>query len=302
MKSSGKNFIMLKFYKKIDNYKYNIIIINFMEYYDFWKKELSLDNIYKLKGFSRGSLRTGFILLPHNIFLDAGVPTFIKPAAIILTHGHQDHIDSLYTHLLDNPNKIPVIASYKLLNNLQSYLSANRSVNAGFKIKFTNWLQIPVYCTSKIEINNIKFYIEAIPLDHEVECYGYGINEIRYKLKEEYLNCKPDELKEIKKTKEITEEKYYSILFFCGDMNYTSLKNLPFSNYPYFIIECTFLEDEHLNEAREKMHLHITDLIPYFTIYDKTKFILIHFSCRYNKSKIKEFATKYSYPNVIYWL
>ena len=85
-------------------------------------------------------------------------------------------------------------------------------------------------------------------------------------------------------------------------MNFTSLETLPFSAYPYIIIECTFFNDSHLEKARQKKHLHISDLIPYFEQNQTTTFILIHFSCRYTKNQIKEYSSKYKFNNVIYWL
>jgi len=281
-----------------------------MDFYDFWKKELDLDKKYKLKGFSRGSLRTGFMLLPCRIFLDAGVPSPIKSNAILITHGHQDHIDSLYNHLLDTAdknytktnNKVQVIGTPSLINNLRDYLSACRTLNVGSKMRFTNWDPKPIVQNLDLNINNTKYHIECVYLDHEVECIGYGLSETRNKLKEEYQLLDPKELAELKKTVHITEEKLSPILFFCGDMNYTSLKNLPYHQYPYMIIECTFFDPEHLIDARCKKHLHITDLVPYFTEHPKTTFILIHFSCKYTKSQIKEYEGQYTFPNVIYWI
>jgi ribonuclease Z len=273
-----------------------------MEYYDHWKKELVLDNKYKIKGFSRGSLRTGFILFPTNIFLDAGVPCIIKPNIILITHGHQDHIDSLYNHLLNTPNKVQVIGTASLINNLKEYLNSCRSMNVGYKIKFNNWDPKPILTNLNVEIKNTKYHIEGIFLDHAVECIGYGINEIRIKLKEKYKLYSKEEIIKIKKTENITEIKHIPILFFCGDMNNTSLSILPFKNYPYFIIECTFFDEEHLLDARRKKHLHIYDLIPYFNSNTDTQFILIHFSCKYTIKQIKKFETKYSFTNVIFWV
>lgn len=274
-----------------------------MDYYDYWKKELDLDKKYKLKGFSRAGLRTGFMLLPSNIFLDAGVPSSIKPNVILISHSHQDHIDCLYNHLLDNNENVQVIGSPMLIHNLKDYLSACRSMNVGYKIKFDKWDPKPISNNLTINVNNTKYYIEGINLDHTVECIGYGLSEIKNKLKEEYKELSSTEIVELKKNKiEITEEKLNAILFFCGDMNYTSLITLPFDTYPYFIIECTFFEPEHVQEAREKKHLHITDLIPYFSKHSKTTFILIHFSCRYTKSQIKEYEKIYKYNNVIFWI
>lgn len=269
---------------------------------NYWNKEYDIDGIYKLKGFSKGAFKTGFILLPHKIFLDAGVPSNIKPNLILLTHGHQDHIDSLYNHLLDN-KKIHVIGNSNLLYFLQKYLDANKSLNNLTNKKFNNWLPKPIYKETRVTVNSHTFNIEAINLDHEVECFGYGLSEVRNKLKEEYKNKSQDELSELSKITEITNEKLYPILFFCGDMAHTSLDSLPYDKYNLFLIECTFLEALHKQDAINKQHLHIDFLIPYVEKYKDIKFIFIHFSCKYDKNKIKEYSIKYNYlNNLIFWI
>ena len=116
---------------------------------EYWKKEYTIDKKYKIKGWSRGGLQTGFILEPSKIFLDAGIPAIIKPNMILITHAHQDHINSLYNHLLDTKN-VPVICSIDIVNFLQDYLNANKSLNALQKSKFNNSGQK----LSKILINN----------------------------------------------------------------------------------------------------------------------------------------------------
>lgn len=275
-----------------------------MDCYDYWNKEYQIDKKYKLKGFSRGGLRTGFILLPHKIFLDAGVPTPIKPNLILITHGHQDHIDSLYNHFIDNPEKIEVVGNINLLTFLQDYLDSCKSVNAMKKSKFTNWVPRPIISTIDVTICNTKYNIKAYNLDHEVETFGYGLEEVRTKLKEEYHGLEQNTLENLKKDNvNIMENKNYPILFFCGDMGYTSLETLPFESYPIFIIECSFLEPEHISEARSKQHLHINDLIPYVEKYQETQFIFIHFSCRYHKNLIKQYQNDFKYlKNLLFWI
>ncbi len=273
-----------------------------MDYYNFWDKEYTIDSNYKLKGFSRGSLRTGFILFPHKIFLDAGVPSPIKPNMILITHSHQDHIDSLYTHLIDN-KKIEVITNINLLPLLQNYLDACKSINCMEKKKFNNWIPKPIIKQTRVTVNSTKMLIEAVSLDHEVECFGYGISEVRTKLKDEFKGKTQEELNELAKTNELSAEYLYPILFFCGDMGYTSLDSLPYDKFNLFVIECTFLFDEHIKEAEEKLHLHIKHLVPIVEKYSNINFIFIHFSCRYYKSEIKEYIKKYDYlKNVTFWI
>jgi ribonuclease BN (tRNA processing enzyme) len=278
-----------------------------MEFYNqFWKKEYQIDKNISLKGYSRGSQRTGFVLLPYKIFLDCGVPFPIEPNLILITHGHQDHIDALYTNLMDNRNKAQVICSYNLVKLLQEHLNACRSVNVGRKIKFNNWEPYSINTNNNFYRTLIcgkTFIFNSIQLDHEVETYGYGISEVRNKLLEIYKDKTQDELIEIKKITNITEEKIYPIIFFCGDTSQKSLEYLPFDDYPIFIIESTFFDLEHIVDADTKKHMHINYLIPYFEKHINTKFILIHFSCKYKLEEIKNYQQQYKiYTNVIFWI
>lgn len=257
-----------------------------MEIYDYWKKTLNLDKKYKLKGFSRGALKTGFMLLPCKIFLDCGIPSPIIPNAILITHSHQDHIDALYSNIMNATDKVIIVATHTLINNLKDYLNACKSFNCGFKCKFTKWTPVSIIEEVIININNTNYLIKSYYLDHEVECIAYGLSEI--------INNKTELT--------YSNEDLYSIILFCGDMNYTSLETLPFEIYPYVIIECTFLNEIDIDEARQKKHLHITDLLQYFEKYPLTNFILIHFSCKYTKMEIKEYLSKYNFSNVIYWI
>ena len=206
---------------------------------------------------------------------------------------------------MDNKNKTKVLCSTNLIKLLQEQLNASRSVNVGRKLKFDNWEP------HSININNYyrtlicgkMFVFNTIPLDHEVETFGYGISEIRNKLLEIYKNKSQDELIELKKTNNITEEKIYPIIFFCGDTSKKSLEHLPFDTYPVFIIESTFFNIDHINDADNKKHLHINYLIPYFEKYTEVTFILIHFSCKYKLEEIKNFQQQYKkYTNVIFWI
>ena len=107
-----------------------------------------------------------------------------------------------------------------------------------------------------IQGKNIE--IQLYKMDHTVECIGYGISEIRDKLKVEFINKTTEELIDIKKTYKITEEKEFPLFLFCGDTGNSILDNLPFDKYPIVIIESTFFHIDHILEAREKKHMHIS--------------------------------------------
>ena len=68
------------------------------------------------------------------------------------------------------------------------------------------------------------------------------------------------------------------------------------------MIECTFIIDEHIKEAKDNRHMHWYHLKPYIILHSDTTFILYHFSFRYDKSFIKTFFDKENISNIIPWI
>ena len=141
-------------------------------------------------------------------------------------------------------------------------------------------------------------------MDHTIDTIGFGISEIRNKLKEEYIGKNKEELIQIKRTTTLMEQIKYPLLFFGGDTGYEVLESLPFDVYPVIVIESTYLNPEHKEKAREKKHLIITDLEVYFEKYQYTQFVLIHFSCVYKIDELKNYQKIYEerYSNLKFFI
>ena len=276
-----------------------------MAFFENWQKKLVIDQ-FELIGFSSGAFKTGLVILPYKIFLDAGVISQYEPNLILITHGHNDHVGELYNILIGNSRKfkVPIVSTPNLIKLIENFLNSNMSMNCGFYSKYNKWQPIGLVNKHRFIIQSKNIEIEAYKMDHTVECIGYGISEIRDKLKVEFINKTTEELIDIKKTYKITEEKEFPIILFCGDTGNSILDKLPFDKYPIVIIESSFFHIDHILEAREKKHMHISDLEPYFIKYKETKFILIHFSSRYNIDEIKKYQKEYQekYSNVIFFI
>lgn len=265
-----------------------------MDFYNNWQKIINV-NEYQLIGYSRGCFKTGLMIAPLKIFLDAGIVSQYEPNLILITHGHCDHIGELYNILIGNSRKfkVPIVSTPNLVRLIGNFLNANMSLNRGSPDKYHKWEPIGLINKHRFEIQGKTIEIEAFNMDHSVETIGFGISEIRDKLKPEYQNKPMEELVEIKKVYKITEEKEFPLFLFCGDTSNKILNQLPFDKYPVVIIESTFLDNNHILESIDKKHLHILDLIPYFSKHTNTKFILIHFSCRYDIEEIKTYQKEY---------
>lgn len=258
-----------------------------------------------ISGYSKSAFRTGYVIKPFNIHLDAGLPSPYPSSIILLSHGHFDHIASLYS-LLDN-SSCPVMLPDDLVENTSDMLLSFKKLNSCFKthtptMKY-KWNPI-TSDTFNIKIKGKQFEINTFKLDHRVTSIGYGINMITKKLKDEYKHMDSKQLGMLKKTTDITEIKKQGCILFISDTGYKPLKYLPFNDYQIVIIECTFFEEEHYMEAIERKHLHWKDLEPYIKNNPNTQFCLGHFSTRYKDEYIYE---KYNelkkiYSNLFFYL
>lgn len=270
-----------------------------------WQNKIKI-NDFELIGYSRGSFKTGLMINPLKIFLDAGVCSQYEPNLVLITHGHSDHINELFSILIANSRKtkVPVVSTFNLSKLITNYLNAQMSLSRGRLEKYNKWEPFIITDKLRFNIQSKDIEIESYTMDHSVESIGFGVSEIRQKLKKEFIDKSQDELNDIRKIYKITEEKEFPMFFFCGDTGHSILNSLPFDKFPLIIIESTFLFPEHLSEAREKKHLHITDLDPYFEKHNETTFVLIHFSSRYKIDEIKEYQTIYEtkYKNIKFFV
>lgn len=59
--------------------------------------------------------------------------------------------------------------------------------------------------------------------------------------------------------------------------------------YKNIMVECTFVHDDHLQNARDNQHMHWRDLKPIIESHPDNNFILYHFSRRYKTSYLEKF-------------
>lgn len=260
-------------------------------------------NPIKISGFSRSAYRTGFIVYPYNIYLDAGLHPTVNANLVLVSHTHYDHIASLYPILLESKNKnvmIPLSAK----ENVSEMLNSISKLNCGKKTSKFDWNPITEYnFTTKIIGKNI--YVETYKLDHRIETNGYGIYEEQNILKEQFTDLSSKEISILKKSNtQICDKILVPILMFINDTGNKILDELPFSKFKLVIIECTFIEEEHYKEALNRKHIHWNDLKKYVKINSNTQFILTHFSSRYKDDYLskKELELKKEFSNILFWI
>lgn len=115
-----------------------------------------------------------------------------------------------------------------------------------------------------------------------VPALGFAAIEVRHKLIDEYQNLTGPQLVELKRQGiEITRRVEIPLVAYCGDTAAGDFLNLDFvRNAKVLLLECTFVEAEHLERARAGRHMHITDLPAVVPNLNNERIVLMHLSRR----------------------
>ena len=267
---------------------------------------------YTLIGFSLAALRSNFIIGELGIMLDAGLSTNYSPDYIFVTHTHADHCANLpYDLYNQNPEQkktqiyVPQQSKEKFFQLIESsyQLSFKENLEQGHSLNHYDLIGVEDQQIIPIIIKNKKFNLEIVECDHGVPCVGFGLIEIRSKLKDEYVNLPGREISALKKSGQvITKEVELPFFIYLGDTSKEILKNQTLEKYKNIMIECTFILDDEIDQAEKTKHIHWNSLEPYIISHPQTNFILYHFSQRYKKSEIQKFFENRKLDNVIPWI
>lgn len=290
----------------------------------YWKNFVKITPVYSFTGYSRAAENTGFYCKELEMAFDAGIQTNEVPSFICLTHLHNDHMCALNKMLIGNP-KNPIIfipnndKFEELLVTTLRYIylaskfmhpdspqgkDPNRKYN--YRIVKLNIGQSYMFK----ETNGSSYYIEGLPATHGVAAISFGLYEMRRRCKPEYRNLHKSEYAKLKADNIDFIEMYtYRIMCYMSDTSYLVFSG-PNSKlifqYPIIVIECTFLEQNDLSQAKKKSHIHWDQIRPYILTKPDTKFILTHFSKKYTWLDVKKFFDKqnkkFPISNVIIWL
>ena len=167
---------------------------------------------------------------------------------------------------------------------------------------------IPVEAKTQISIyiKKNKFNLEIFQCFNQVPCVGYGVSEVRKKLKEEYTKLSGREIGELrKKGVEVNYECNAKFLCYLGDTSKEIFEGEQWekiTQYKNIMIECTFIKEEDLEQADKTFHIHWRNLEPIVDKYKENNFILIHFSQRYENSWLTELFKEKNKTNVYPWI
>lgn len=291
---------------------------------------------YVLTGKSRAAWHTSFVIPQLNLLLDAGLcVNKQRPKHIFITHGHSDHtlLTPAFVKRSDPPDIYCPVEVVKLLDD---FLLAKTVLNAGglktpdeaaavhdeddddddsepAPPKERHWWQThDIYGVRPGDTvplrRTVDFTAEAFACDHTVPCVGYVFKINTHKLKQEYRGLAGAAIKGLRERGvAVTAPQATPVFAFLGDTTAATLAATPpwlRDEIPVVITECSFLWEEHRDQAVKTKHTIWADLEKVVRRWPKTTFVLTHFSLRYSDDDIRRFfAEMQDAPaNIVIWV
>ena len=259
--------------------------------YNVWKNNIPVGSTsLSITGSSVAGIRTAFQIPEWRIQLDAGNQSFNKISDIFITHTHADHVASLPLIILENiSDKITTNIycpkeSTKLIEGMiTSFLMCNyNSIHVPKRYYHVIGLE-PSYLL-EVKLNKQNVIVQSFYSDHTVMTLSYGFIEKKKKLKDEFTGLDGKEIVALKtKGVEITAEVEYKKLVFCGDTSINIFTiNPDILSFDNIVIECTFFEEDDLQLAESRKHMHWLQLKPVILENPHINFYLIHISAKYH--------------------
>lgn len=286
-------------------------------------EKINLENPSKwtLQGFSKAGDKTGFILHPLKILLDAGMPTNQIPNAVLLSHSHCDHTLSLpliltgrhkpvkgQEALPGRPVYLPNACVVPLQRLMEAVIMLSENDDETIQSNYVNllgqdyihrrqgYLPKVVSVGQQFQIPGIKnIEIEVLKAYHNTECLGYGFSSIKKKLKEEFkgqgkevIIAAKERGEEINETVVIPE-----FLYFVDSTIQNFTQHTEWKKYPVITAECTGFPGTHPVESMtQRYHSHLDLIEPIMKQYPEKHWILIHTSSTVNNSDLAREETR----------
>lgn len=280
-----------------------------------WNYEYKLRNGITLQGHSRSAHRTCFFIRELSTYLDAGIQGKANPLMVLLTHGHVDHSNALPLMNVGLDSSTILMTPHQIEKNsynyVMSFLQLNRSNHVQYNMnKIYQINGVKPYTNYPVTLKGRKYLVATFKCYHGVPCLGYGISEIRKKIKPEYQDLPKQELAKLGKSGiQLSQEVEFPLLVYLGDtlkQVFDDPQNQKIFTYPYIIVETTYLYDDQVDLAHDHNHIHWKDIIDIVIAHPQIEFILIHFSTRYRDDEIRDFfrqeRDRLGIDNIIPWI
>lgn len=269
--------------------------------------------------YSRAARHT-FLYIPElYIAFDAGLASEVHPTTIFISHAHIDHVRELWSYVIEPVKGNPtVVVPRSSADDIKTFVNSaihmtkhNRKAQVAWNVVEAS---IPKEVTSSVflpnimSINKLNFKIELFKCTHSIPTTGYGMIEVRSKLKPEFVGLPQKEIESLKLNGiQICMNVDVPHFVVLGDTDHRvfykdtkcTIFNSDLEKYSTIMVECTFLTDNKAKDAKDKKHMLWSRLFPFIHAHPNITFMLYHFSMCYRDAEIIQFFKALNIPNVI---
>lgn len=217
----------------------------------------------RLLGYSLAGEETVIIAPELNVAFDIGrAPREVVAIDhICLSHGHMDHAAGIAYYfsqrafLGNSPGA--VIVHPELVEPVRNVIRAWAALEGHLSPHNVVGLEPG----SDYEIRR-NLVVRAFPVNHGPRCLGFAVIEKRHKLNPRYQGMTAQQIVALKrKGVEVNVHFEVPLIAYCGDTADGEFLDLDYvRNARILLIECTFIDREHVYRARAGRHLHLIDL------------------------------------------
>jgi ribonuclease Z len=257
-----------------------------------------------ISGYSTALFSTWYFIEELAVLFDAGdgvVANLLQKSRkikhVFLSHADRDHLTGLIQlNQLNARPGYPKMYYPKDAKSIHALELFAKSFDE--QVQATEWIALKdgqeVEIKKDVLVTSIKNHHVESP-DSIVKSTGYLVQYRKYKLKQEYRNCSPQEIIRLRRDlgeKHLTDEVRDKIMGYSGD---TPVENFSiWNNTGTLIHEATFLNKAEIsdNDTRRNKHSVLEDVLMAAASANIGKLVIGHISSRYKQEEIDECILK----------
>lgn len=245
-----------------------------------------------VRAVSVAGLETCIELPSRRIAFDIGrcPHTAIAMERVFFTHAHVDHLGGLAHHVASRdlfgmrPPTYYVPAP--VLDDVLALLDAWRRLDrAALPCEV-----VPLRAGDRVDVGKGGF-VEAFAVSHRVPSLGYALIRRVQRLREDLQGLPGEEIRARRAAgEEVTRAEERVEVAFCGDTTIRVVERQPLVRRArLLVLECTFVEPEHLDRAAPTGHVHLDQIAERAHLFaDNERVLLTHFSQRYAPKRVRQ--------------
>ncbi|WP_342374171.1 MBL fold metallo-hydrolase [Myxococcus stipitatus] len=237
---------------------------------------------YTVRGISIGGVYTSLQVPELDVVLDVGIPirSFAGTERIFLSHAHPDHASALGALLgirrLLGKGAPQLFLPAEIEPTVREALEVlSRLHHTAMEVKTVPMLPGDVQPLGQ------GLHVRAFRTHHPVPSLGYQFLRRVTKLRPEHLGMPPQEIAQRRKAGEdlFTEVEHLELAYATDTLARVLETEPSLFDSRVLVIECTFVDPKRsVQDARDRAHLHLDELLAHADRFRNEALVLMHFS------------------------